>query len=488
MLAIVDNRPETLGLKDIIRHNVNFQYELATRKYTTLLEKDLEQKEIKEGLIRACNVIDLIIEILRGSNSLKDAKDCLVNGNTENIKFKNKESKLYAENLNFTEKQAQAILELRLYKLIGLEILALEKEYSELIDRIAEYEEILSNRKAMAKVLKKELQRIKKEYALPRKTVIEDGEEAVYEEKKIVEQQVMFIMDRFGYAKTIDMAAYDRNKEAVHAENKYIFPCMNTDRICIFTDNGNLHLVKAEKIPFGRFRDKGVPIDNLGNYDSSGENIVFIYDFEGIKNRKLLFVTKNGMMKLVDASEFDVIKKTVAATKLAKGDEVVSICLTNAITEEEAVKTMDEQMIEPVFLSGGSDEFDVMADDGFGEFAMDGGFDDFENPALQLAMNFGDETLESEDETEEKSGIVTNEIVVLQTNEGYFLRFRLREIPETKKTAMGVKGIKLTSGDEVVKAYVIDAGDSVVIDYKGKDVDLRSFKTTKRGNRGVKVK
>ncbi len=492
MLTIVENRPETLGLKGIIEHNVKFQYELATRKYTTLLEKDLEQKEIKEGLIRACNVIDLIIEILRGSNSLKDAKDCLVNGNTDNIKFKNKESKLYAENLNFTEKQAQAILELRLYKLIGLEILALEKEYSELIDRIAEYEEILSNRKAMAKVIKKELQRIKKEYALPRKTLIVDAEEAVYEEKKIVEQQVMFIMDRFGYAKTIDMAAYERNKEAVHNENKYIFPCMNTDRVCIFTDNGNLHLVKAEKIPFGRFRDKGTPIDNLGNYDSSGENIVFIQDFESIKNRKLLFTTKNGMMKLVDGSEFDVIKKTVSATKLGKEDKVVSIRVTSAMTEEEAAKTADEQMIEPIFLSGGSDEFDMMSDGGDFGFAMSDGFDDFENPAMQLAMNFSDEDAENTvvegEEATEKSGIVTNEIVVLETNEGYFLRFPLREVPETKKTAMGVKGIKLIAGDEVINAYVVDAGDSIIIDHKGKDVDLRSFKTTKRAGRGVKVK
>ncbi len=492
MLTIVENRPETLGLKGIIEHNVKFQYELATRKYTTLLEKDLEQKEIKEGLIRACNVIDLIIEILRGSNSLKDAKDCLVNGNTDNIKFKNKESKLYAENLNFTEKQAQAILELRLYKLIGLEILALEKEYSELIDRIAEYEEILSNRKAMAKVIKKELQRIKKEYALPRKTLIVDAEEAVYEEKKIVEQQVMFIMDRFGYAKTIDMAAYERNKEAVHNENKYIFPCMNTDRVCIFTDNGNLHLVKAEKIPFGRFRDKGTPIDNLGNYDSSGENIVFIQDFESIKNRKLLFTTKNGMMKLVDGSEFDVIKKTVSATKLGKEDKVVSIRVTSAMTEEEAAKTADEQMIEPIFLSGGSDEFDMMSDGGDFGFGMSDSFDDFENPAMQLAMNFSDEDAENTvvegEEATEKSGIVTNEIVVLETNEGYFLRFPLREVPETKKTAMGVKGIKLIAGDEVINAYVVDAGDSIIIDHKGKDVDLRSFKTTKRAGRGVKVK
>ena len=83
MLAIVDGRPETLGLKQIIKHHIDFQYEIATRKYTTLLNKELDNKEIKEGLIKACDIIDLIIEILRGSKNLKMAKDCLVNGNTE---------------------------------------------------------------------------------------------------------------------------------------------------------------------------------------------------------------------------------------------------------------------------------------------------------------------------------------------------------------------------------------------------------------------
>ena len=175
MLAIVDGRPEVLGLKGIIENSVKFQYEIQTRKYTTLLAKELEQKEIKEGLIRACDIIDLIIEILRGSNSIKDAKNCLVNGDTSKIKFKNKESAVYAGNLNFTEKQAQAILDLRLYKLIGLEILALQKDYENIVNRIADYEEILNNRKAMSKVIRKELLEIKKEYAVPRKTVVEDG-------------------------------------------------------------------------------------------------------------------------------------------------------------------------------------------------------------------------------------------------------------------------------------------------------------------------
>ncbi len=109
MLAVADGRPETMGLVSIIRHHVNFQYELATRKYKTLLAKELDKKEIQEGLIKACDVIDLIIEILRGSKNIKDAKDCLMNGNTEKIEFRYKGSEADAKQLNFTERQATAI-------------------------------------------------------------------------------------------------------------------------------------------------------------------------------------------------------------------------------------------------------------------------------------------------------------------------------------------------------------------------------------------
>ena len=221
MLTIANGRPEVLSLKEIIRYNVEFQYEINTRKYTTLLKKEYANKEVKEGLIKACNIIDLIIEILRGSTSLKQAKACLTSGDIEGIKFKSEQSKRDASKLHFTEKQATAILELKLYRLIGLEIEALEKEYEETLARIAEYEEILGNKKAMKKTIKKDLERIKKEYGMPRLTVIEDAEAAVYEEPKFVEQEVVFIMDRFGYAKTIDTATFERNRDAVYSENKY---------------------------------------------------------------------------------------------------------------------------------------------------------------------------------------------------------------------------------------------------------------------------
>ena len=162
MLAVANGRPETMGLKKIIEHHVDFQFEMATRKYQTLLGKEQDKKEIQEGLIKACDVIDLIIEILRGSQSVKDAKACLTRGETENIRFKSGISKKMAAMLRFTERQATAILEMRLYKLIGLEIEALQKEHEETLQKIARYEDILDHDESMAAVIIEELAAIKK--------------------------------------------------------------------------------------------------------------------------------------------------------------------------------------------------------------------------------------------------------------------------------------------------------------------------------------
>ncbi len=410
MLAIVEGRPEILGIKSIIKHHVDFQYELATRKYTTLLNKELDNKEVKEGLIEACNIIDLIIEILRGSKNLKQAKACLTQGDTSDIKFKSPVAKLQASTLRFTERQATAILELRLYKLIGLEIEQLQKEYADTIAKIAEYKNILNSRKSMARVIKKDLEKIKKEYAVERKTQIIDAEAVVIEEVKLVEQEVVFLMDRFGYAKTIDTSAFERNKEAVFAENKYVFNCMNTDRISIFTDAGNLHQLKVRDLPFTKFRDKGIPIDNLSNYDSSKENIIYLTTSDNLKANKLLFITEMGMMKIVDTEEFDVIKKTVAATKLSDDDKV------------------------------------------FGIYKI----------------------------------VNMENVIVIQTTAGRFLKFPIEEIPEKKKNAVGVRGIKLDKGAKVDDVYIISPGSDITIEYAGKEISFKQMKLGHRDQTGVK--
>ncbi|MEW4413897.1 DNA topoisomerase (ATP-hydrolyzing) [Clostridium sp. AN503] len=330
MLAITHGRPETLNLRGILKNYLEFQYENATRKYQALLDKELEKKEIREGLIKACDVIDLIIAILRGSRNLKDAKACLTTGDISNIQFKHPGFEEDAKQLRFTERQATAILEMRLYKLIGLEIMALEKEYKECLKKIAQYEKILKSRKNMNVVIKEDLENIKKEFALPRKTVIEDGREAVYEEAPMEVQEVVFVMDRFGYCKILDRATYDRNQETVEAEYKYIIPCLNTDKLCIFTNTGSLHQTKVTDIPLGKLRDKGTPIDNVSKYDGSKEEIIFLTSFGKLTGQLLLFATKMAMVKQVPAEEFITNNRTVAATKLQEGDEVAVIRVVGA--------------------------------------------------------------------------------------------------------------------------------------------------------------
>lgn len=325
MLAVADGRPETLSLKDIIVHHVKFQRELNTRKYNTLLKKELDKKEIQEGLIKACDVIDLIIEIIRGSKEVKIAKRCLVEGITDGINFKSRISKKQAELLRFTERQAQAILDLRLSKLVGLEIEALIKEHDQTIKNIEKYKDILTNPKTMDKTIIKELEEIKKEFGVERRTRIENLEEATFEEKKIEEAPVYFLMDRFGYAKMVDVPTYERNKDTIETENKYIIPVLNTGRICIFTSTGDMHTVKMLDLPLCKMKDKGVPIDNVSNFDSTKEDYVYISTLNDVVMQKLMFVSKYGMMKQVYGTEFDVLKRTVAATKLNDGDSVISI-------------------------------------------------------------------------------------------------------------------------------------------------------------------
>ena len=353
MLAIADGRPEVMSLKQIIRHNVDFQFEVARRKYTTLLEKELERKEIQEGLIKACNVIDLVIEILRGSRDRAMAKACLVEGKTDGIKFRSKESRIMASQLCFTEKQANAILEMRLYKLIGLELEALINEHEDTLANIYRYEDILDRRDSMAQVIMNELDDIRREYGKPRKTVIENVAEAVYVEKKIEEMDIVFLMDRFGYARSVDVPTYERNKEAADSENKYVVFCKNTGKICIFTNTGQLHTVKLQDVPFGKFRDKGVPIDNISNYDSQKEYAITVESQTSLNLYRILFVTAQAMMKIVDGGEFDVAKRTVAATKLQDNDEVISV---EIIREQKQVIL---QSAEGYFLRFGLEEVPV---------------------------------------------------------------------------------------------------------------------------------
>ena len=418
MLAIANGKPELLSLKDIISHHTKFHYEVLTRKYETLLKKELEQKEIKEGLIKACDIIDLIIEILRGSKSLKDAKSCLINGDTENITFKTQKSKKEASKLCFTEKQASAILEMRLYRLIGLEIMALQEEYAEILKKIDKYQDILEHPASMKRVMKKDLEKIKKNYGFDRKTELTNAKAAVVKALPIEEKEVVFVMDRFGYSKILDKNTYERNEETVLKEYRHIVHCMNTDKICVFTDTGVMHQIKVQDIPSGRLRDKGTPLDNIGNYDSRNEQILLIVPDRTLKEASLLFVTASSMIKLVDGAEFIVQKKTVASTKLAEGDILAAVRLVAA-----------------------------------------------------------------------KEGSI-NAQIIMQSEEGYFLRFPLEEVTRKKKGAIGIRGMKLQEDDHIKHVYLtgVENEDNPSIIYKEKELVFSKIRLMGRDGKGVKVR
>ena len=339
------------------------------------------------------------------------AKNCLINGNTDGVLFKSKESKVMAAQLMFTEKQANAILDMRLYKLIGLELQALIKEHEETMSNIYRYEDILARKDSMTQVIINDLEQIKKEFARPRRTVIDNCSEAVIVEEKIEEVPVIFLMDRFGYVKTIDEGTYERNKEAVQSENRFIIASKNTGKICIFTDSGQLHTIKLLDVPGKKFREKGIPIDNLSNYNASKEQIVHVSSQTELNLYRMVFVTKSGMIKMVDGGEFDVTKKTVAATKLADNDTVVSVVT-----------------------------------------------------------------------------LVDQKYMILQTKDGYFSRFLLEEVPEKKKGAIGVRGMKLTGDDTVEEVYYTMGNDEQSILYKDKRIFLNQLKLLKRDTKGVKIR
>ena len=327
LLAVKEQQPIVFNLKMMLKEFIDFQELLYTREYQHLLTKAQDRSEIVNGLIRATDIIDLIIEILRGSSSIKQAKACLTSGITTDIKFKSKASEKQASTLDFTERQAEAILSMQLSKLIGLEILKLHEESDALLKSIDEYKTILGDKNELFKVIKSRLKEYKKKFNHPRHTLLsnENNTEYVIEEKI---EDIYILIDKFGYTKSLDSASFSRTAEETLKEYTHIILMKNTDKLCIFTAEGNMHQVKASAIPKCKIKDKGVLIHNLCKVDK--ENIILYTSFEELFESQLVFSTKNGYIKLVSGVEFETNRSMVAATKLEDNDEVVNIIMLSA--------------------------------------------------------------------------------------------------------------------------------------------------------------
>lgn len=327
LLAIKDKQPKIFNLKTMIEEFIAFQEDLYTKEYHYLLHKAQQRLEIVEGLIKATDVIDLIIEILRGSSSVAQAKGCLIRGDITDITFRSEASRKEASTLDFTERQADAILSMPLSRLIGLEILKLHQEDEALLAQISEYKNILDSKNELYRIIKGRLKAYRRVFARPRRTSLsEEGQTEYVEEVKI--EDIYILIDRFGYAKSIDSAGYARIGEEVLREYPHIIFMKSDDRLCLFTEEGNMYQIKASSIPKCKSKDKGTLVHTLCKVDK--ENILVYTSFEALFESQLLFTTSNGFIKLVSGAEFETNRSVIASTKLAEGDKLAGITLLSA--------------------------------------------------------------------------------------------------------------------------------------------------------------
>ena len=326
-LAVKVKQPIVFNLRSMIEEFALFQEELYTKEFEYLLGKAKQRIEIVDGLLRATDVIDLIIEILRGSSSVKQAKDCLMFGDVTDIAFKSEASRMQAFRLNFTQAQAEAILAMPLYRLIGLEIQKLEEEQKALRENIDRYTNILARKSALRAVIKDRLREFRKKFNRPRRTLIDSVAAEDYVEEVRIED-IYVLIDKFGYTRSVDENTYLKASPEVLKEFRHIVRMKNNDVLCVFTAEGNMFRIRAEKLPRCKLKEKGTLIHNLCKIDS--EEAVYYCSFEALFESQLLFVSEKGYIKQVSGIEFDTGRLCVNATKLDEGDRVASVTMLGA--------------------------------------------------------------------------------------------------------------------------------------------------------------
>lgn len=320
MVALANGKPQTMGLKTIITHYVNHQKDIVTRRTIRELEIAEKRHHIVEGFIKAIDVLDEVIKTIRESKSKKDAGENLI------AKF------------GFTELQAEAILELMLYRLTGLEIKVFQKEYAELERTIKKLRKILADEKELLKVIKEELKEVTDKYRNSRRTqIVEDDSEAKIDiEELIVVEDVMITLSKDGFIKRIPLKTYNRsnsNAEDIDYregdELKFLVKSNTTDSLIVFTDKGNMYQTKGINIPELKWKEKGERIDSIiKTLNLDDENIVEVMSIPLFDaNKSIQFITNKGTIKKTSLDNFQTNYSKLQAVKLKDGELILNVIM-----------------------------------------------------------------------------------------------------------------------------------------------------------------
>lgn len=331
MVVLADGKPETMGLKTIISHYVNHQKDVVIRRTKRELEVAEKRFHIVEGFIKAIGIMDEVIATIRASKSKKDAHENLVS------KF------------GFTDLQAEAILELMLYRLTGLEIKVFQKEHKELSKKIKALRKILENESVLLGVIKDELKEVAEVYGDERRTaLIEDESEAKIDlEELIVAEDVMVTLSNEGFIKKIPLKTYNRSNvdenEIEYREGdylKFLIKSNTKDTLAIFTDKGTVYQIKCNSVADKKWKDKGERLEDLiRGLSLEDEKIIALESIENfLPNKCFKFITANGLIKKTTLDKFVTAYSKLMAIKLKNDDLLASVSLIDSQDEERFVE------------------------------------------------------------------------------------------------------------------------------------------------------
>ena len=464
MLALVNGQPKVLNLKQILYHYVQHQKDVVTRRTKFELNKAEARAHILEGLRIALDNIDAVISLIRASKTTQEAKSGLM------------------EKFGLTDIQAQAILDMRLQRLTGLERDKIEAEYEELIKKINRLKEILANERLLLNVIKEEMLIIKENYADERRTEIRHAEGEIDMRDLIEDEEIAITLTHFGYIKRLPADTYKSQKRGgrgISALNtreedfvKHLVSTTTHSKLLFFTNKGRVFRLNAYEIPEGKRQAKGTAIVNLLQLGPNEKIATLLAIDEKDDNKYLLLATKNGIVKKTDREEFKNINKAgLIAIGLREDDELIGVKVTDGnkdvllVTKEGMSIRFDENDIRPMGRSAmgvkgitlsnddkvvsmslceeGTDVL-VVSENGFGKRT------DINEYRTQIRAGKGIKTYNIAEKTGKLVGaemVNEDDEMMIINSDGVLIRLRVNEISLFGRVTSGVKLMK--TDDEV---------------------------------------
>jgi DNA gyrase subunit A len=478
MIALVNNEPQTLNLKQILVHYLDFQKEVIRRRTQFELDKALARAHILEGLRIALDNIDAVISLIRSSKTTEQARNGLI------------------EKFKLSEKQAQAILDMRLQRLTGLEREKIEEEYNNLMKDISYYKEILANESLVLKIIKEELLEIKAKYSDERRTTIERNSNDIDIEDLIQEEDVVVTLTHAGYIKRISADTYTaqrrggRGIQAMTTKEddfvEHIFITSTHNNLLFFTNLGKVYRLKAYELPEAGRTAKGINLVNILPLNP-GEKIQAVMPIKEFEEDKfLVMATKDGFIKKTDLNQFASIRKNgLTAINLREGDELIGVKMTNGSSEilivtengysirfnETDVRSMGRTAagVKAITLREGdkavsmsiitsNEDVLIVSENGFGKRTK------VEEYSVQRRGGKGIITYKVTEKTGKIVGggmVKDGDEIMLINSSGVAIRLNAENISVTGRNTMGVTLMKTTEEEKIVAIAKINKDDSV---------------------------